>query len=192
MFFFDDELATKFPAPCGQVNAGWQAHFKCPMALDDILAPPTTGENSYDDEEMTWLYQSAKYYTHRVRPPNFCISPIPRASLTSVTVVAGGGGASVARNRQSSREGPGPRPGGRRRRRRRRLQRRRREGDPPPPPPVMRACATVTPSPPAPAPAPATLPVAGQSRSWKVPAPCGLPPGPAAGGRCSPQTKTVN
>jgi hypothetical protein len=27
MFFFDDALATTLPDLCGQINAGWQAHF---------------------------------------------------------------------------------------------------------------------------------------------------------------------
>jgi hypothetical protein len=42
MFFINDEFAwnfaTKFPIFCGQINAGWQAHFKHPINLDDILA----------------------------------------------------------------------------------------------------------------------------------------------------------
>jgi hypothetical protein len=94
MFFFDDALAAKTPDLCGQINAGWQAHYKRRINLDDILAPPRSGENAYDDEELTWLYQTARYYvskmtvehraekgidpktakrvliTHRVRPPH--------------------------------------------------------------------------------------------------------------------------
>ena len=66
MFFFDDELAAKLPNLCGQIHAGWQAHFKRPMNLDDILAPPMTGENAYDDEEMTWLYQTARFYVAKM------------------------------------------------------------------------------------------------------------------------------
>jgi hypothetical protein len=62
MIFFDDALATTSPDLCGQINAGWQAQYKRPMNLDDMLAPPRTGENAYDDEELTWLYQTARYY----------------------------------------------------------------------------------------------------------------------------------
>ena len=31
------------------------------MNLEDILELPTTGENAYTDEEMTWLYQTAQF-----------------------------------------------------------------------------------------------------------------------------------
>jgi hypothetical protein len=31
MFCFYDALITKFPALCGKINAGWQAHFKSPV-----------------------------------------------------------------------------------------------------------------------------------------------------------------
>jgi hypothetical protein len=68
MFFFDDELAAKFPDLSGQIHAGWQAHYNRPMNLNDILEPPKTGENAYDDEELTWLFQTARYYLAKLTP----------------------------------------------------------------------------------------------------------------------------
>jgi hypothetical protein len=130
MFFFDDELAAKFPELCGQINAGWQAHYKRPINLDDVLAPPRSGENGYDDEELTWLYQTARFYvskmtveqraekgidpktakrvliTHRVRPPH----DFPVLVSDSVPDFRHRGcrwsGIDRRRSRQSYREGP--------------------------------------------------------------------------------------
>jgi hypothetical protein len=46
MFHLNDELAVKFPVLNGQINEGWQAHYKRPVHINDILQPPSTGENS--------------------------------------------------------------------------------------------------------------------------------------------------
>jgi hypothetical protein len=36
------------------------------MNLNEILDPIKTGENSYDDEEMTKLYETARYYLSKM------------------------------------------------------------------------------------------------------------------------------
>ena len=62
LVFFDEQLNAKFPNLCGQVHDGWRAHFKCAMQLKDILETPTTGENAYDEDEVNWMYQTARFY----------------------------------------------------------------------------------------------------------------------------------
>ena len=62
LVFFDEALNAKFPNLCGQVHDGWRAHFKCAMQLKDILETPTTGENAYDEDEVNWMYQTARFY----------------------------------------------------------------------------------------------------------------------------------
>ena len=62
LVFFDEQLNAKFPNLCGQVHDGWRAHFNCAMQLKDILETPTTGENAYDEDEVNWMYQTARFY----------------------------------------------------------------------------------------------------------------------------------
>ena len=62
LVFFDEALNAKFPNLCGQVHDGWRAHFNCAMQLKDILETPTTGENAYDEDEVNWMYQTARIY----------------------------------------------------------------------------------------------------------------------------------
>ncbi len=56
MFHLNDELAADFPVLSGQINEGWQAHYKCPVLINDILQPPS--ENSYEVEEIEWLQKT--------------------------------------------------------------------------------------------------------------------------------------
>jgi hypothetical protein len=37
MFHLNDEMAAKFPVLNGQINEGWQAHYKRPVHIKDIL-----------------------------------------------------------------------------------------------------------------------------------------------------------
>ena len=60
MFHLNDELAAKFPVLNGQINEGWQAHYKRPVHTNDILQPPSTGENSYEEEEIEWLQKTVR------------------------------------------------------------------------------------------------------------------------------------
>lgn len=62
MFHLNDELAAKFPILNGQIHAGWQAHYKRPIHIDQILQPPTTGEFGWGDEDMQWLVQTVRFY----------------------------------------------------------------------------------------------------------------------------------
>ena len=62
MFHLNDDLAAKFPDLNGQINEGWQAHFQRPIHVEEILQPPRTGKNGYNDEEMHWLQQTVRYY----------------------------------------------------------------------------------------------------------------------------------
>ena len=62
MFHLNDELAAKFPVLNGQINEGWQAHYKRPVHINHILQPPSTGENSYEEEEIDWLQKTVQYY----------------------------------------------------------------------------------------------------------------------------------
>ena len=62
LVFFDEALNAKFPNLCGQVHDGWRAHFNCAMQLKDILETPTTGENAYEEDEVNWMYQTARFY----------------------------------------------------------------------------------------------------------------------------------
>ena len=68
LVFFDEQLNAKFPNLCGQVHDGWRAHFNRAMTLNDILAPPTTGEHAYDEDEMKWMYQTARFYVDKLSP----------------------------------------------------------------------------------------------------------------------------
>ncbi len=36
------------------------------MNGNEILDPPKTGKNAYDDEKMTWLYETARYYLSKM------------------------------------------------------------------------------------------------------------------------------
>jgi hypothetical protein len=62
MFHSNDELAAKFPVLSGQINEGWQAHYKHPVHINDILQPLSTGENSYEVEEIEWLQKTVRQY----------------------------------------------------------------------------------------------------------------------------------
>jgi hypothetical protein len=66
MFHLNDELAAKFPVLNCQINAGWQAHYKRPVHMNDILQPPSTGENSYEEEEIEWLQKTERYYVSQM------------------------------------------------------------------------------------------------------------------------------
>jgi hypothetical protein len=61
MFHLNYELAAKFPVLNGQINEGWQAHYKRPFHINDILQPPSTSENSYEEEEIEWLQKTVRY-----------------------------------------------------------------------------------------------------------------------------------
>ncbi len=52
----------KFPLLNGQINGGWQANYKCPVHVNDILQPPSTGGNSYEAEMIEWLQKIVRYY----------------------------------------------------------------------------------------------------------------------------------
>jgi hypothetical protein len=60
MFHLNNELAAKFPVLNGQINEGWQAHYKRPVHINDILQPLSTGENSYEEEEIEWLQKTVR------------------------------------------------------------------------------------------------------------------------------------
>ena len=66
MFHLNDELAAKFSVLNGQINEGWQAHYKRPVHINDILQPSSTGENSYDVEEIEWLQKTVRYYVSQM------------------------------------------------------------------------------------------------------------------------------
>jgi hypothetical protein len=66
MFHLNDELAAKFPVLNGQINEGWQAHYKRPVHINDILQPPSTCENSYEDEEIEWLQKTVRYHASQM------------------------------------------------------------------------------------------------------------------------------
>jgi hypothetical protein len=60
----NDVLAAKFPVLNGQINEGWQSHLKRPIHVDDILQPPSAGENGYEEEEVEWLQMTVPYYLY--------------------------------------------------------------------------------------------------------------------------------
>jgi hypothetical protein len=66
MFHLNDELAAKFPVLNGQINEGWQAHYKRPVHINHILQPPSTGEKSYEEEEIEWLQKTVRYYVSQM------------------------------------------------------------------------------------------------------------------------------
>jgi hypothetical protein len=66
MFFFDKELAAKFPDLLGQVHNSWQAHYKRPMDFKDIMRPPDEGPSEYDDDDTAWLTKTASFYLGRM------------------------------------------------------------------------------------------------------------------------------
>ncbi len=56
VFHLNNDLAVKFPVLNGQINEGWQAHYKRPVHINDIiLKPPRTSENSYEEQEIEWI-----------------------------------------------------------------------------------------------------------------------------------------
>ncbi len=63
MFQLNDVLAAKFPLLNGQINEGWQAHYKRPVHVDDILRPSSVGENGYEVQEIEWLGQTVRWST---------------------------------------------------------------------------------------------------------------------------------
>lgn len=62
MFHLNAELAAKFPVLNGQINTGWQAYYKKPIHVDQILQPPSIGELGWEDDEVEWLEQTVRYY----------------------------------------------------------------------------------------------------------------------------------
>jgi hypothetical protein len=62
VFHLNAELAAKFPVLNGQINTGWQAHYKKPIHVDQILRPPRLGDLGWKDEEVEWLEQTVRYY----------------------------------------------------------------------------------------------------------------------------------
>ncbi len=62
LFHINAELAAKFPVLNGQINTGWNAHYKKPIHVDQILKPPTIGELGWEDDEVEWLEQTVRYY----------------------------------------------------------------------------------------------------------------------------------
>jgi hypothetical protein len=66
MFHLNDDLAAKFPVLNGQINEGWQAHYKRTVQINDILQPPSTSEKSYEEEEIEWLQKTVRYYVSQM------------------------------------------------------------------------------------------------------------------------------
>ena len=62
VFHRNAELTAKFPVLNGQINTGWQAHYKKPIHVDQILRPPRQGDLGWEDEEVEWLEQTVRYY----------------------------------------------------------------------------------------------------------------------------------
>jgi hypothetical protein len=58
------------PSFNGQINTvtGWIAHYKKPIHVDQILKPPTDGEQGWEDEEVEWLEQTVRYYVEAMTP----------------------------------------------------------------------------------------------------------------------------
>ncbi len=50
----------------GQINEGWLAHYKRQVHIDDILRPPSTCENGYEEEEIEWLQRTVQYYVSQM------------------------------------------------------------------------------------------------------------------------------
>ena len=68
VFHLNAELAAKFPVLNGQINTGWQAHYKKPIHVDQILRPPRLGDLCWEDEEVEWLEQTVRYYVGAMTP----------------------------------------------------------------------------------------------------------------------------
>ncbi len=51
---------------CAHLNEGWQAIYKRPFHINDILHPPSTCENSYEGEEIEWLQKTVRYYVSQI------------------------------------------------------------------------------------------------------------------------------
>jgi hypothetical protein len=68
VFHLNAELAAKFPVLNGQINTGWQAHYKKPIHVDQILRPPRLGDLGWKDEEVEWLEQTVRYYVGAMTP----------------------------------------------------------------------------------------------------------------------------
>jgi hypothetical protein len=62
IFHLNDELAAKFPVLNCQIYEGWPAHYQRPVHINDILQPPSTSENSFEEKEIEWLQKTARYY----------------------------------------------------------------------------------------------------------------------------------
>ena len=66
MFHLNEELAAKYPILNGQINAGWLAHYKRPIHVDQILQPTTTGQLGWDQDEVDWLVQTVRFYVSSI------------------------------------------------------------------------------------------------------------------------------
>jgi hypothetical protein len=67
MFHLNDDLAAKFPILNGQIDEGWQAHYKRRVHINDIVQPPSTGKNSHEEEEIEWLQKkTVRYYVSQM------------------------------------------------------------------------------------------------------------------------------
>ncbi len=56
LLFLSGELGQKFPKLKGQVHAGWQAKFKKPISMDQLLDSPSVIDTSkFTDDEMNWF-----------------------------------------------------------------------------------------------------------------------------------------
>ena len=67
MFFFNEKLQEKYPVLWGQINRGWQFHFKRPIQFLDVMATQTHGDG-YDEEERDWMNQAAKHFISNMTP----------------------------------------------------------------------------------------------------------------------------
>jgi hypothetical protein len=66
MFFFDKDLAAKFPEFNGTVHKSWHAHYNRTMNFIDIMRLPDVGPFEYDDNDRAWLAGTARYYLARL------------------------------------------------------------------------------------------------------------------------------
>ena len=68
MFFFDNDLAAKFPAFHGKVHKAWKDRYRRTMVFADIMRPPDEGPDEYDDDDKAWLRNTASYYLRKLTP----------------------------------------------------------------------------------------------------------------------------
>jgi hypothetical protein len=66
MFHLNNDLAAKFPVLKGHINEGRLAHYKRPVDVNDILRPPSAGENGHEEEEIEWFQQTVRYYVSKM------------------------------------------------------------------------------------------------------------------------------